>query len=214
MPRVQSKVHEARTPRTPKPRAQRRRRAPAAATSEHERQVEGAEVSRGEVDAKQRDVDLEQLNSAGVEGLPRLAGRVDESSDAAKSEASADAAATPEVAPMQPDAVLALADMAVQVTCSVVGRGVEVPADLRQLSETERALLAPFSVGAAQQLGDYSAALTKYSGLIFAGFLGLFVYQRVKALRALAPQEPKSSDAPPQQAAPAANVDLPGSPFS
>lgn len=212
MPRVRREVHETRSPRTSKPRARNRKRATSAGTSEDAREVAGAQVSRGEVDAAQRAVDLEQLNSGTVEGFPRLDLTPDPSEQSAPNlEAKPE---TPAAPPMQPDAVLALADLALQVTCSVVGRGVDVPPELRSLSETERALLAPFSIGAARQLGDYSQALEKYSGLIFATFLGLFAYQRVRALRALeAKVDPKAepANAPAQSAA---ETNLPGSPFS
>jgi hypothetical protein len=211
MPRLRAEVHETRPSRTSKPSTRRRKRAPGAATTEHKQEAGGAEISRGEVDEAQRAVDLESLNSGEVAGLPRLDLSGDEQAsggDAPKLEQPG----APPAEPMAPDAVLALADLAVQVTCSVVGRGVEVPAQLRSLSETERALLAPFSVGAARQLGDYSQALEKYSGLIFVGFLGLFVYQRVRTLRALEPIAPTSNNEPTPAAA-AAPIDLPGSPF-
>jgi hypothetical protein len=211
MPRLRKQVHEAGPTRPQKPSTRRRRRAAAAATPEHKQEAGGAEVSRGEVDEAQRAVDLDSLNSGDVAGLPRL----DLSGDAQASGEDTpklEQPAAPPAEPMAPDAVLALADLAVQVTCSVVGRGVDVPADLRSLSETERALLAPFSVGAARQLGDYSQALEKYSGLIFVGFLGLFVYQRVRTLRALEPIAPTSTNEP-KPAEAAAPIDLPGSPF-
>jgi hypothetical protein len=211
MPRLRKQVHETGTTRTPKPSSRRGRRAAAAETAEHEQKTAGAEVSRGEVDAAQRAVELDSLNSADVAGLPRLDLNGDENAPG-ENAPQLEQPGAPAAEPMAPDAVLALADLAVQVTCSVVGRGVEVPESLRTLSETERALLAPFSVGAARQLGDYSQAMEKYSGLIFVGFLGLFVYQRVRTLRALEPNAP-TAETEPKPAEPAAPSNLPGSPF-
>jgi len=117
--------------------------------------------------------------------------------------------------------VLALADLAISATCAALAHGGNVPPSLGKLSESERALLAPFSIGAARQLGDVSVKLEQYSGLIFAGLVGFFVFQRVRALKAL---EPKNEEAqgvdwdngaaqPIRQSPPPSSSDLPGSPF-
>lgn len=215
MPRMRSQVHEARTPRTSRPKARRGRRTPSEEPAEHEG---AATIARGEVTAAERAIDLGQLATS--EELPGLADLSSGEANAPQTHAES-APQTPQSS-ADPAAALALADLACNVACMAAARGAEVPDELTRLSDRERALLSVFAPAAAGQLQSYSNALDKYGALAFLGVLGLFVWSRVRQLNVAngmaaavtsteANAQPESAPAPRASPPPA---DMPGSPFN
>lgn len=212
-----------------KPRARNRTDADPAPAAPQEGQLSAAEV-RTDLNALNAEAPFgsapgEDLSGSGSEAeglgspeLPRLT-------------AAAGEAGSPDPVPADPEALLALADMAMGAVGMFAPSEIQLPPELTRLSDGEKAVLRPLAIKAAPRFSQYTAALDEYAPWIFLGMVGVYGVLRLKAIdrlvKAAEAQTPRATssssaqpfEAPAQDVAQAAHsgvhassMPMPGSP--